>query len=58
MNESVSRDGRFVTVSIGGVRATKEYADTWSARRAEKGLRESGDARSNFFRRPPQRTRR
>jgi len=50
--DKVTRNGRLVTVEVGGIKATREYADDWCARRAEAKLRESASTRENFFRRP------
>jgi len=46
----VTRDGCYVTVQIGGIRATRLYGDGWQAKRAERRLRESKRGRLNFFR--------
>jgi hypothetical protein len=48
--DKVTRDGRFVTVQICGIKATKRYSDNWKAKRAELRLLESAETRGDFFR--------
>lgn len=49
--DRVTQDGRFVTVCVGGIKATREYPDTWHAKRAVSRLERAPAARVNFFRR-------
>lgn len=49
--ESVKREGRLVTVTMGGVSCTRSYTRETHARRAEHALLMSRKARVNFFRR-------
>lgn len=49
--DQVTQEGRFVTVRIGDIKATREYLDTWQSARAVKALIKSPAARTNFFRR-------
>jgi hypothetical protein len=47
----VIQDGRFVTVRVGDIKATREYTDIWHARRAVSRLNKNHSARADFFRR-------
>lgn len=49
--DEVIQDGRFVTVRVGDIKATRQYLDTWQAKRAVGKLVKSHMARANFFRR-------
>jgi hypothetical protein len=49
--DQVIQNSRFVTVRVGDIKATRQYPDTWHARRAMEGLKKSPEARVNFFRR-------
>lgn len=50
----VLRQDLRITVTVGGISATKQYADGQSSRRAEESLKKSALARTNFFRPPRQ----
>lgn len=48
-DESVKREGRLVTVTIGGVSCTRSYSRESGAKAAEYRLLMSKRARENFF---------
>jgi hypothetical protein len=49
--DQVTQDGRFVTVRVGDIKATRQYQDVWHASRAVSRLERGSAARVNFFRR-------
>lgn len=49
--DEVTQEGRFVTVRVGDIKATRWYPDTWHAKRAVVQLKKAPAARANFFKR-------
>lgn len=52
-SSKVVRRERWIKVTMNGVSATREYADNWCAKKAEKRLLQYELTRVNFFRRRP-----
>jgi hypothetical protein len=49
--DEVIQEGRFVTVRVGDIKATRWYSDPWYATRAVATLKKGPSARANFFKR-------
>lgn len=49
--DEVIQEGRFVTVRVGDIKATRWYPDAWHATRAVGRLKRGPEARANFFKR-------
>ncbi len=49
MIESVEREGCFITVRIGDLIMTRQYADNWCTDRAERKLLSNLETRKNFL---------
>jgi hypothetical protein len=47
--DQVVHEGRYITVRVGDVKATRKYLDVWNAVRAVERLQKGPKARRNFL---------